>query len=371
MDFADQIQALSQKIPDVLDFVKTEASTRSSLVEPFIRALGYDTSNPREVVPEFWANVDIPEAVKDQRVDYAILHDGMPIILIECKHHSSKLEKGFNQLFSYYAPTSARMAILTNGVRYRLYADLDKSNIMDKTPFLEFDMTDVPVEVVQELKRLSKSSFNIEEAIAAARQLKYVRGFKAILRRQLEEPEDKFIQFFFSQLCPGSHFAGGAKEVFRGYAKRSFNELVEELLREKFNEFISPRGAQAPEPDEPEVEPESLEPDEAVKSVTTTEEEIQGFYIIKAILCDVIAAERIRMKDYQAYCNILLDGRQKYPLCRFYFNNPKNLRIGLFDKGGKHAAEEKIPIDSVEDIYLYYDRIKATLPFYIDTPVAL
>jgi hypothetical protein len=48
---------------------------------PFIQALGYVVFNPAEVVPEFTADVGTK---KGEKVDYAVMRGGKPIILFEC-----------------------------------------------------------------------------------------------------------------------------------------------------------------------------------------------------------------------------------------------------------------------------------------------
>jgi hypothetical protein len=170
MDFIDEVKALAARVPGLLGHIVTEAGTRTSLVEPFIRALGYDTSDPTEVVPEFGANVKVPGVNQDKHVDYAIMKDGKPIILIEVKQHGTDPNKGYGQLYGYFTPVDARIAITTNGVIYRFYADLDKPHVMDKEPFLELDMLNLKEPLVEELKRLTKSVFDVDEMVRAGNE---------------------------------------------------------------------------------------------------------------------------------------------------------------------------------------------------------
>ena len=138
MDFIDEIKALAARIPDILQFIQTEEATKTALVMPFVRALGYDTENPREVVPEFIADVGDR---KGEKVDYAIMKDGKPVILMECKSAGTTLaDQEAAQLSRYFTTTDVRFAVLTNGLVYRFYSDLDRANRMDTTPFLEFNM---------------------------------------------------------------------------------------------------------------------------------------------------------------------------------------------------------------------------------------
>ena len=128
--------------------LRTEEATKNALVMPFIAALGYDVFNPREVVPEFHADVGIK---RGEKVDYAIKHDDAIIALVECKTAGVNLsEANMSQLLRYFHATGARIAVLTNGVRYRFYSDLEAENKMDTRPFLELDLTNLRDEHVRE-----------------------------------------------------------------------------------------------------------------------------------------------------------------------------------------------------------------------------
>ncbi len=54
-----------------------------ALVIPFIHALGYDIFNVAEVMPEFSAGLPLIKA--GEWVDYAILENSQPRILVEVK----------------------------------------------------------------------------------------------------------------------------------------------------------------------------------------------------------------------------------------------------------------------------------------------
>ena len=141
MALEDAVRDIADRIPDVLERLVTEEATKNALVMPFIAALGYDVFNPTEVVPEFTADVGNKSG---EKVDYAILLDGQPIILLECKLASTTLDNAhLNQLIRYFSTTPARIGVLTNGIVYRFYADLDRPNMMDTKSFLEFDLTNV------------------------------------------------------------------------------------------------------------------------------------------------------------------------------------------------------------------------------------
>jgi predicted type IV restriction endonuclease len=96
---------------------------------PFISALGYDVFDPVEVIPEFTADVGIK---KGEKVDYAIKQDGKIIMLFECKCCNGSLDDCHaSQLYRYFSVTEARIAVLTDGIIYRFYTDIEQPNKMD------------------------------------------------------------------------------------------------------------------------------------------------------------------------------------------------------------------------------------------------
>lgn len=365
MDFADQVKTLSAKVPGLLDHIKTEAATRNSLVEPFIRALGYDTSNPLEVVPEFGADLNVPGVGKDKKVDYGILRDGKPIILIECKCHTDKLNEGFKQLFHYAVATDCRIGILTNGLLYRFYADLNKPGKLDDTPFLELDLRNLKEPLLDDLQCLTKSSLDIDGMLSAATELKYVGGILQILTDQFNSPSDDFVKFFFQRICEGKTFAGSVKQDFANYTKRASAQFIRERINSLVDVSLGVNQTTLAElsssPDEGSFDPEPAKKPQIV----TTEEEKEGFYIVKSILRDVVSPDRIAQRDVSNYFGILLDDNNRKPICRLHFNNSQNKQICLFDWTQNGKQKEKLPIKTLDDIYQHSDRLKATVAYYL------
>jgi hypothetical protein len=126
MDLIDKIKDIASRIPQQRDHIQTEEATKNAFIMPFISALGYDVFNPTEVVPEFTADVGTK---KGEKVDYAIKKDSGIIILIECKWSGTDLHQDHaSQLYRYFSATEARFAILTNGIVYKFYSDIDEPN---------------------------------------------------------------------------------------------------------------------------------------------------------------------------------------------------------------------------------------------------
>lgn len=88
--------------------------------------------------------------------------------------------------------------------------------------------------------------------------------------------------------------------------------------------------------------------------IVTTQEEMEGFYIIKAILREVIEVERIQFKDTKSYFGINVDGKVGKTICRLRFNSNAKV-IGIVDAEGKEA---KKTIANLSEIYGVAEIIK-------------
>lgn len=364
MDLVDQLRILSNRIPQLAPLTKTEEATKHALVMPFIRALGYDPFDPTEVVPEFIADVGIK---KGEKIDYAIMRDGKPILLFECKMLGTNLDEvHFSQLFRYYHVTSARIGVLTNGTLYRFFTDLEESNKMDSKPFLEFDLTNMHGPTVEEVKRFTKSGFNMDEVLGAAVELKYTKEMKRLLSEQMEAPSEEIVRFFTGKVYSGSKTAKVMAQ-FTDITKRALNQFVNDRINERLKSALGPDSptveasrapVQAGTPAVAHVAP--AEPTAADAKVVTTDEEREAFFIVKAMLREVTDPKRVVMRDAASYCAILLDDNNRKPVCRLYLSGAKKF-IGIFDAEKK---EERLPITDLHDIFAFADRLKLTVGYY-------
>jgi len=184
-EFDDKVRELAARIPGQREHIRTEEACKSALVMPFINALGYNVFDPREVTPELVADVGTK---KGEKVDYAILRDGKPIMLFECKPCGCDLDLAHaSQLYRYFSVTEARFGILTNGINYHFYSDLEAPNKMDAKPFLEINMLSLDDIAITELTRFSKAAFDVSSILATASELKYMKEIKRVLAGEMQQ----------------------------------------------------------------------------------------------------------------------------------------------------------------------------------------
>ena len=357
MNFAETLAGLSQRIPNMIEHLATEEATKNALVMPFISALGYDVFNPREVVPEFVADVGIK---KGEKVDYAIKQNGEIIMLVECKTAGTNLsDANMSQLYRYFNVTNARIAILTNGVQYRLYSDLEEPNRMDARPFLELNLLDVREDLVAEVRKLSKESFDLDRMLSTANELKYLREIHRILGEQIENPSHDFVRFFYAQVNPHGRFTTSAREQFTEFVKKAFQQFVRERVSSRLRNALEQEAVSVGQPEGAETEEAAQEVIEE-DGIETTDEELEGYHIVKAIVRQVVAPERIVHRDTKSYMGILLDDNNRRPICRLRFNHSQKY-IGLFDEG---KMESKQVLEKLDDIYKYAEQLKKAAQQY-------
>ena len=356
MDLIDRIKELSSRVPDQVEHIKTEEATKNAFIMPFISALGYDVFNPVEVIPEFTADIGTK---KGEKVDYAIKKDADIIILIECKWVGADLHQDHaSQLYRYFSATEARFAILTNGIKYKFYSDVDEPNKMDSKPFFEFDILDFEDHQVSELKKFTKSSFSLEDILNTASTLKYTGLIKKILEDELKNPSESFVRFFASQIYDG-RLTQQVIEQFTQIVKEARAQFVNERISERFKSVLSVSGPEQEKVDPNEDSGLNIDSSNSKNEIVTTQEEIDGYNVVKAILREIVDVKRVAMRDTKSYCGILLDDNNRKPICRLHFNYSKKY-LGLIS----NKNEERVEIANVDDIFTYADRIKSVISEY-------
>lgn len=359
MDFKDQIKLLSERVIKLKENTQTEEATKTAFIMPFLQTLGYDVFDPTEVVPEFTCDLGIK---KGEKIDYAIHKDGQPIILIECKHWKEDLNSHNGQLFRYFHVSNARFSILTNGIVYRFFTDLVEKNKMDQKPFFEFNMEKFRESQVDKLREFHKSYFNVDTILNTASELKYTNEIRNAIVKEVNDPTDEFVKYFARPVYPG-RFNDAILEQFRAIVKQAFAQYANDYMNERLKSAISADTVvenKSEAKTSESIVPESTEPQDENK-IITTEEEMQGFYIVRSILYpEIDDISRVAHRDTQSYFGILFDDNNRKPICRLHFNS-SNKYIETFDaekKGTKHL------LGSLNDIYKYKDEIINTCKQY-------
>jgi hypothetical protein len=228
---------------------------------------------------------------------------------------------------------------------------------MDSKPFFEFDMLDFDEQKVEELKKFTKSTFDLENILTTASDLKYTNAIKKVFKEEMDTPSIDFVRFFTPRVYNGK-LTKIVIDQFTPIVKKALNQSLREMVNERITKALH---TDQEDPMET-VEAAEVDPSEEVlkNGIMTTEEEQEAFHIIKAIVREMVDVKRVTMRDTKSYCGVLLDDNNRKPICRFHFNTIQKY-IGIITQ----KKEERIPIDGVDDIFKHADSLKATVAEYL------
>jgi len=345
MDFKDNIKQIGDRVVKLKDQIQTEEATKNAFIMPFLQALGYDVFNPIEVVPEYTTDIGIK---KGEKIDYAIFKDGIPTILVECKHWAQNLNIHDGQLLRYFHVSKAKFGLLTNGVNYRFYSDLVETNKMDEKPFLEFHINEIKDNQIEELKKFHKTVFDAESIVNTASELKYTSELKQLFQQELTSPSPEFVKYFAKQVYPTS-ITAKVLEQFTSLTKRSMQQYISDLITERLKTALTKEDEATKEQEATQTEQTKVEE----RKVITTQDELEGFMIVKTILRQKISSTRVSYRDAQSYIAIILDDSNRKTICRLYLNGNKKYLAILDDQ----KKEIKSEISNLDDIFNFSDAL--------------
>jgi hypothetical protein len=205
---------------------------------------------------------------------------------------------------------------------------------------------------------LTRSNFDLDSVIGAAEELKYVGQIKREIAKQFTEPTDDWVKFFTSRVYEGS-FTARVREQFTPLVLKASTQFLNDQTSGKLkaalgDNSLTPSDVETkPEPEGPDV---SAAPVVDIADVVTTEEELQGFEIVRAIACMSVKPGRIVHRDAKSYFAILLDNNNRKSVARLHFNTKKQRYVSLFDAEG---VETRVAIGAVEEIYEHAGTIRA------------
>ena len=350
MGFTEDLKQFAERVIPLKENISTEEATKMSMIIPFFQLLGYDVFNPGEFCPEYTADVGVK---KGEKVDYAILINGNPEILIECKWCGESLSKHGSQLFRYFGNSPAKFGILTNGLIYQFFTDLDEANKMDLAPFLEINLNDLKDAQINELKKFSKEVFDKDNIFSTASDLKYSSLIKGLLAKDLDDPSDEFVRYILSNVYDGQKNQK-VIDKFKSIVKKSFTGFVNDIVNQKISSALTPEADEQPN-DTPIL-------DEQKSKIVTTEEEMEAFYIVRGILAGTIPIEDVVYRDTESYFGILYQDNNRKPLCRINLDT-KNKQLLIPDENKNF---ERIYIDSLNDIYSYKNKLITVAKRYLE-----
>ncbi len=236
MCFTDQLQALAKFVEQQAVGITTKEATGKTLVLPFVQTLGYDIYDQAEVCPKFTAKGG---SERNGEVDYAILIDAAPVILLTCRSCDHDLNKAnTTKLRRCFHTVSAEIGVLTNGKTYYFYSDLEERKIMDDRPFLQVDLLNLDQQMISALANLTKSSFDPDQVLVEAGERKYIQAIKAMLLEGSTTPSLQMVRFFAEQVY-SRHKSPQTLNLFTPIVQKAVSQFVDERVNDRLKSGAS------------------------------------------------------------------------------------------------------------------------------------
>jgi hypothetical protein len=343
MALLENIRRLSEQVRRRQPHIRGEESTKTSLILPFLEALGYDFHDPTEVLPEYVADFAKKRSGgPPEKVDYAIHLNGVPVMFLECKavdadpsFHSGQLGRYFN------ATTSVKVAVVTNGVRYLFFTDLEEPNIRGGKPFFEFDVLAFTEREVETLEAFSKTFFDAGLVRQRAEDIIYTGTVTNYVRELLRNPSEPFTRWLLGEIhITTGRLTAQRVEKFMPIVKKAIQttllDMATRSIKQETDEpahvppLAAPSPASAPSPVQPAVEPAH----EPAKGIVTTAEELEAYEIIRRICADSTALVKapVQYLDAVNYFGLNIGNRKKW-------------FMRLFFDGRRKAVSTRIPLE--------------------------
>lgn len=224
---------------------------------------------------------------------------------------------------------------------------------MDLVPFLEIDLLNLKDSSINELKKFCKGNFDKEKIFSTAEELKYTSLIKKVLTQQLESPSEEFVRFIISDIYEGQKNQR-VIEKFTPIVRKSFSGMINEIVNQKISSALTPEDTTDPSE---EIADETT----PVSKIVTTEDELEAYYIIRGMLCEVADVNDIVHRDTESYFGILYKDNNRKPICRINLDT-KNKQLLIPDENKKF---ERIYIDSLNDLYKYKRQLIEVVQRYI------
>ena len=354
MEFSEAIKQFAKRAVTMVDAIGTEEATKTSLIMPLFQILGYDVFNPLEFCPEFVADVGIK---KGEKIDYAILENGEPTILIECKSCKEDLDKHSSQLFRYFGTSKAKFGILTNGIIYRFYTDLEESNKMDLVPFLEVNLQNLKDSSINELRKFCKDNFDRDKIFSTAEELKYTSLIRDEITKEYDSPTDEFVRLIIGRVYDGQR-TQKVIDKFTPLVKKAFSLFMTEIVNSRISSALDT----SDQPEETDTIKDEDIAEDKKSNIITTQDEIESFYIVRGILAGVLPIEDIAQRDTESYFGILYKDNNRKPLCRINLDH----KVKYIYIPDSQKNFERFPLETLNDIYKYKDKLLAIAQFYAE-----
>ncbi|MEZ4302394.1 MAG: type I restriction endonuclease [Polyangiaceae bacterium] len=365
-DFARHIDQLKVRLPHI----RGEEATKQALVIPLFHVLGYDVWNPLEVQPEYGADFNKgPKKGQVEKVDYALKINGEPVVFVECKSADVALDTHDGQLARYFNTTpSVRVGILTNGVRIKVFTDLQQPNVMDEKPWMDFDLRVAKLAEIDALKKFRKTEFTADQIVGLAEEMVYYNVLVPFIASQLRDPGEKLVRLVAEEIPSIKRIDKKVVDRLTPILRKAIQSAILDHVARSFNAPAQPEPAPLPMPPAPSdpggaTSGDAASPTDSRDGVVTTPEELEVFGLVSQIVKEKFPDAVVQYRDAKSYFTIMQKNLRKWFIrlgiekapywIAFRHIKPETARAlcpGIEVKDGGQLGDSEVAIKGTADI---------------------
>ena len=350
--FNERAKKHAEHIKNVGQHCTTEETTKQALILPFLDILGFSPFDPFKVKAEYKA--DFPGAKSSERVDYALFCHGVPVMFVEAKAYSEKLQNHCPQLSRYFNATpEVTIAAITNGKEWRFFTDLDDKNMMDKSPFLVVDFEEVDDSLIARLFQFRHDEFQPEALRTLAEETIYLNAFTKVISDGLRNPDAEFVRFVANR--------AEIKRQLNAKFLETISPIIKQAIKKSVSDMVVSGLSSRPEPVEQMLDNKTtleanseyakiIDPDN--EKIITTYVERRLFEVVKEIVGD---NQDIFPKDTESYFSVIFKNKVNRWIVRYYSDkrSPKiNISVPMTEERKKEVERAGLSFGSGESILL-------------------
>lgn len=318
-NFKEKLSTHSEHVKKVGDHCTTEETTKQALILPLLDILGFTPYDPTKVKAEFKA--DFTGVKANERVDYALFCQDLPVMFIEAKSWGEELNNHCPQLSRYFNATpEVAVAAITNGREWRFFTDLEQKNIMDSAPFLKIKIEELQDNDCEQLYQFRYDQFKPEALRTLAEESIYFSLFTKTIASSLREAPVDFVKYVANKSNISRQLNQKFLDSITPIVKKAIEKAVSNMVvvgltgkKESVDELIEDNE----EINEIDDKADIVDP-ENNKIITTYSERVL-FDHVNSITND----KDLTYKDNESYFSVLYQTKSNRWIVRYYDNKQR------------------------------------------------
>lgn len=340
-EFKSRLLAHADHVKKVGHLCSSEETTKQALILPLLDILGFSAFDPSKVVAEYKA--DFPGCKVGERVDYALFCQNRPVMFIEAKPFSEKLDNHCPQLSRYFnAVQDVAVCAITNGQEWRFFTDLVNKNMMDTDPFLTINVLKMVDSCISQLYQFRHDQFQPDALRSLAEESIYLTAFTDVIIESLKAVDIDFVRYVAGKANVQKQFTQKFLESIQHIVKQAVQNSVSSMIvsglsAPKVTVDSSVGKNEENDPEAPQIDPEN-------SKIITTASERKLLDCVKSILPE---EANIEGRDTESYFSVLVNGKTNRWVLRYFDNKQRPsvvLPIALTDDDIRNIQRSRLEL---------------------------